>query len=147
MKLTRLRSGELIALIGAIALAVLTFFPWFSGPQGNLTAWDDFGVVDVLIVAAVLSALWLAVATVTERTTALPVAAAVWTTLLGLVSTIAILVWLLVLPGNATGHCVPGWLALVASALIAVGAWLSMRDERTDRYRPDDSTPLPVPPG
>ncbi len=146
MKLTRLRSGELIATVGAIALAVLTFRPWFQGPGGNMTAWDEFGVVDVLIVAVVLAALALAVATVTERTPALPVASAVWTTLLAFVTTIAILVWVLVLPGDATGRCPASWLGLAASAVILVGAWLSMRDERTDRYSPDDSTPLSAPP-
>ncbi len=146
MKLSRLRIGELLAALAAIALAVLTFRPWFQGPAGNLTAWDEFGVVDVLVVATVLAALTLAVATVTERTPALPVAAAVWTTLLAFVTTIAILARLLILPGDATGHCVAGWLALVACAAVLVGAWLSMRDERTDRYRPDDTTPLPAPP-
>ena len=146
MKLNRLRSGELLAAFGAIALAVLTFLPWYQGPGGNLTAWDEFGIVDILIVAEVLAALTLAVVTVTERTTALPVAAGVWTTLLAILATLAILVRVLVLPSDATGHCAASWLALVASAAILAGAWQSMRDERTGRYPPDATTPHPAPP-
>ena len=100
----------------------------------------------MLIVAVVLAALALAVATVTERTPALPVASAVWTTLLAFLATIAILVRVLVLPGDATAHRPASWLALAASAAILAGAWQSMRDERTERYSPDDSTPHPAPP-
>jgi hypothetical protein len=146
MKLTRLRLGELLATVGAIALLVLTFLPWFSGPHGNLTAWDTFGVVTVLIVLLVIAALALALFTVTERTTALPEAAAVWTTLLAMVTTIAILVRLLVKPDGATGHCPAGWLALAASALVLAGAWLSMRDERKELYPADDTPRRPAPP-
>jgi len=146
MKLSRLRLGELLATVGALALAVLTFLPWFQGPDGNLTAWDYFGVVDVLIVIAVISALTLTVTTLTERTTALPVASAVWTTLFALIAFVAILVWVLIKPDGATGHCVASWLALVAAALILVGAWQSMRDERTGRYEPDHSPRRAAPP-
>ncbi len=146
MKLTRLRLGELLATVGAIALAVLTFLPWFSTPSGNVTAWDEFGVVDVLIVLVVVCALTLTVTTVTERTTALPVASAVWTTLFAVISTIAILVWVIVRPGDATGNCAASWLGLAASALILVGAWQSMRDERIGRYLPDDTPRRPAPP-
>jgi len=146
VRLSRLRVGELLALVGAIALAVSTFLPWFATPNGNVTAWDAFGVVDVLIALAVLSALALAVTTVLERTPALPVASEVWTTVFAFVSTIAILVWVLVRPGDATGNCAGGWIGLAASALILAGAWQSMRDERTGRYRPDETTPRPAPP-
>jgi len=146
MKLTRLRLGELLATVGAVALAVLSLRPWFQGPSGNLTAWDVFGVTDVLIVVDVLSALALFVATITERTAALPVAAAVWTIPIALITSIAILVRVLVKPDGATGHCPASWLALVASLAILAGAWLSIRDERTGRYRPDTSPRRAAPP-
>lgn len=146
MKFSRLRLGELLATIGAIALIVLTFLPWFSGPEGNLTAWDSFGVVDVLIVLTIISALTLALTTATERTTALPEASAVWTSVLGIITTIAILVRLLDKPDGATGYCAAGWLALAASALILAGGWQSMRDERTERYPADDTPRRPAPP-
>ena len=146
MRLRRPRSGEIVAFLAAVALLVLTFLPWYQTPQGNVTAWDEFGVVDVLVVLAILSALVLFVATVTERTTALPVAAAVWTTLLGFVATVAVLAALLAKPDHATGLCPASWLALVASVGVLAGAWQSMRDERTGRYPPAKPPPRPAPP-
>jgi hypothetical protein len=136
MKLTRLRLGELLALVGAVALAVLSFLPWYRSPNGNLAAWDNFGVVDVLIVVVVLTALGLAVANVTERTTALPVAAAVWTTFFGLVASLAIFVALLDKPDHASSLAAGSWLSLVAALAIAAGGWQSMRDERPSLYSP-----------
>jgi len=52
----------------------------------------------------------------------------------------------LIKPDGATGHCVASWLALVAAALILVGAWQSMRDERTGRYESDHSPRRAAPP-
>jgi len=146
MKLNRLRLGEWIATVGAVALAIFSFLPWFQGPDGNLTAWDSFGVVDVLIILVVVSALTLTVTTLTERTTALPVASAVWTTLFAIVAFVGILLRVLIKPSGATGHCAGSWLALLASALIVIGAWLSMRDDRIGRYEPDHTPSRAAPP-
>jgi hypothetical protein len=139
MRLSRLRSGELIALVGAVGLAVLMFLPWYTAPGGGgQSAWQEFGAVDVLAAFAILAGLALAATTVTEHSTALPVASAVWTTLFGLISTLAVLVGLLSRPDHTTAVQVCGWLGLIASLAILVGAWQSMRDERTDRYPPVD---------
>ncbi len=134
MKLSRLRSGELLAAAGAVALAVLSFLPWYRSRVGSLTAWDTFGVMDVLIVAAIAAAATLAVATVTERTPALPVASAIWTTLAAVLAVLAILIGLLHLPDHALGVRAAGWLGLVAGLAILAGGWQSLRDERTSRY-------------
>ncbi len=139
MKLSRLRSGELLAAAGAIALAILTFLPWYRSRTGSLTAWDALGVTDVLIVAAVATAATLAVATVTERTPALPVASAIWTTVASLLAVLGILIGLVHLPDHAVGLRAAGWLGLVAALAILAGGWQSLRDERTSRY------PLPEP--
>ena len=146
MRLRRPRSGEIVAVIAAVALAVLTFLPWYHAPNGNLTAWDEFGVADVLIVLAVLGGLTLFVATITERSTALPVASAVWTTLLAFIATLAVLVVVLDKPDHATALRPASWLALIASAAILAGAWQSMRDERTDCYPRPEPPPRPAPP-
>jgi hypothetical protein len=145
MKITRLRSGELIALVGAVALAVLMFLRWYTGPDGGArTAWQEFGAVDVFAALAIIAGLVLAVTTVAERSTALPVASAVWATLFGLMATPAILVGLLSRPDHTTAVCLCGWLGLVASVAILVGAWQSMRDERTQRYPPVDPPLRPL---
>jgi hypothetical protein len=141
MKISRLRLGELAVLIGAICVIVALTTSWYQAPSGNLSAWDTFGPAVALLMIAVLAGLVLVVTTVTERSTALPVAAAVWSTFFGILGVIAALVRLLERPDNASSLCAGAWLAFAGVLLIAGGSWQSMRDERTSRYPP--ATPEP----
>jgi hypothetical protein len=136
MSLRRLRLGELLALVGAVCLIVSLTLPWYETAEGNLSAWSTFGPAVVLLMLATLAALVLVVATVTERTPALPVAAAVWGVPFGLLGVVAAIVRVLERPDNATSLCAGAWLALVGAVAILVGVWQSMRDERTSRYAP-----------
>ena len=145
MSLRRMRSGELIALAGAVCLIVsLTLF-WYETPSGSLDAWDTFGVAVALLMLAAAGAIALAIATVTERTTAIPVAAAVWSTLFGFIGTIAAIVRLLERPDHATAVCGGAWLALAGALLVLIGSWQSMRDERPGLYPPADIEARPPP--
>jgi prepilin signal peptidase PulO-like enzyme (type II secretory pathway) len=146
MKLTRLRLGELIALAGAICVIVALTLPWYENPEGKLSAWHTFGPAVVLLMLAALFALALVLATLTERSTALPVGAAVWSTLLGLIGVIAAVVRLLERPDNASSLCAGAWLALAGAVLILVGSWQSIRDERTGLYPPAEPEPRKPPP-
>jgi uncharacterized membrane protein HdeD (DUF308 family) len=145
MSLRRLRSGELVALAGAIAVIVALTQPWYENAQGRLDAWDTFGPAVALLMLAALGALLLALATVTERSTALPVAAAVWSTLFGAIAVIAAVVRVLERPEHASALCAGTWLALAGAVAILAGSWQSMRDERTEQYGPADVRPRPPP--
>jgi hypothetical protein len=145
VSLRRLRSGELIALAGAICLIVALALPWYDN-GGKLTAWDTFGVAVALLILAAVGAIALAIATVTERTVAIPVAAGVWSTLFGIIGVIAAIVRLLERPEHATEVCSGAWLALAGALLVAAGSWQSVRDERTGTYPPDATPPRPAPP-
>jgi uncharacterized membrane protein HdeD (DUF308 family) len=145
MRLSRLRLGEWIVLLGsACVIASLTRF-WYQTPEGNLSAWATFGPAVVLLMLAALAGLALVVATVTERSTAVPVAAAVWSTLFGLLGVVAAVVRLLERPHHASALCAGAWLAFVGALLILAGSWLSMRDERTSRYQPPTPKPRDLP--
>jgi hypothetical protein len=148
MDLRRLRSGELLALTGAVALAVMSFLPWYRSPSGDLTAWDLFGVTDVLIVIAIVPALALAVVSVAERSPALPVAVEVWTSVLALPACAAIAIRLLDKPDHATSLRPASWLSLIAALAIFAGAWQSLRDEHGGLYGPvePEARPAPAPP-
>ncbi len=141
MKITRLRAGELIALAGAILVIVALTRPWYENAGVLLSAWSTFGPAVVLIMIAALGALALALTTITERSTAFPVAAAVWSTVLGLIGTIAAIVRVLERPHGATSLCAGAWLALAGTILILAGSWQSMRDERTSLYPPASPEP------
>lgn len=147
MKLTRLRIGELMAMVGAVCVIVALTLPWYENLEGKLDAWDTFGLGVVLLIVSAAAALVLVLATITERSTALPVAAAVWSTLFGVVAVVAAIVRVLERPHNATSLCAGAWLALAGGVLIAAGSWESMRDERTRLYPPAKPEPREPPMG
>ena len=136
MKISRMRLGETGALVGALCILVALTLPWYENLEGKLSAWDTFGAAVVLVMLAAIGGLALALATLTERSPAFPVAAAVWSTLFGIVGLIAAVVRVLERPEGATMLCAGAWLALVGALLVATGSWQSMRDERTSRYPP-----------
>jgi hypothetical protein len=134
MSLKRLRVGELLALAGAACVIVSLFEPWYQTAAGRLDAWDTFGPAVALLLAAVSAALVLLVSTVTERSVALPVAAAVWSVLFGLAAVVSAVVRVLERPDHATSLCAGAWLALAGAIAILAGAWQSLRDERSSIY-------------
>ncbi len=144
--LKRLRAGELLALVGAVCVIVSLFLPWYESPSGTLDAWSTFGPAVALLMIAAAGALALVLATLTERSTALPVFAGVWSVLLGLIAVLAALVRLLERPDHATALCSGAWLAFAGAVAILLGAWQSIRDERTSLYEPA-TPPLRPPPG
>ena len=152
MKLSRLRSGELIALAGAVALAVLLGLDWFaiSTPQADLRAHES-GIrslgwlATLLVLAAIALAVASAVVTAAQRAPALPVVLGVLTVAFGILATTAILVRLVLQPGLGVGAGNADvdlrWAAfagLLAALTLTAGAWRSMADERTDA--PDSIT-------
>lgn len=141
----RLRLGELAALAGAVATIVALTLPWYENAQGKLDAWDTFGPAVALLVLATVAALMLALATVTERSTALPIAAAVWSTFFGILAVVAAIVRVLERPEHATALCAGAWLALAGALAILAGGWQSMRDERGELYTPANAQPRPPP--
>ena len=145
MNLKQLRVGELLALAGAICVIVSLFVRSYSGPIGDLNAWDTFGPAVVLLLAATAAALAMVLSALTERSTALPVSTAVWCVLLGLLGVIAAVVRALERPDHATEVCIGTWLALVGAVAILAGAWLALRDERLSLYPPAQPPPRPQP--
>lgn len=169
MSLARLRSGEILAGAAAAALFVLLFLDWFEAPiigigagfQGiaadNTTGWSSLGwfMVALLVVLIVLG-LTLAVLTVRAERVALPVAAAVVTSFLGILTTLVLALRIVTQPGLGAGapnHLVDvkpvAYLGLLATALLTLGAWRSIADERTDApesaYTPPPARPAPPP--
>jgi hypothetical protein len=132
----RLRAGELLALLGAGCIVVSLLEPWYDGALGKLDAWDTFGPAVVLLIAAACAALALVIATLAERSPAVPVWLGVWTVLLGLIAIVAAVVRLLERPDHSTSLSAGAWLAFAGAVAIFAGAWQSMRDERTGSYEP-----------
>jgi uncharacterized membrane protein HdeD (DUF308 family) len=142
----RLRLGELLAVGGAVCVIISLFLPSYERPTGTLSAWETFGPATVLLLAAAIAALGLAASTVAERSTALPVAAAVWSTLFAVFALIAAVVRLFERPDHASSLGAGAWLALAGAAAMLAGSWQSMRDERAGSYAPTEPARRPPPP-
>jgi hypothetical protein len=167
----RLRSGELLAGAGAVALLVLLFFDWFLpevrprivetsgrvvGAEPHLSGWTSLGwVLLVLLLVVIVLAIWLAASTLFEAAVSQPVAAGVLLSAVATVTFVVLLVRVTIAqPGLGTGLAdeavavqLPAYLGLVAMAVILVGGWRSMADERTgaaeSEYTPPPARPAP----
>ena len=145
MSLGRLRAGELLALAGAACVIVSLFEPSYEGAGRSFDAWDTFGPAVVLLMLATGTALVLFATALAERSPALPIGAGVCGVLFGLIAAIAAVVRLFERPDHATSLCAGAWLALAGAVAILLGAWQSLRDERTSLYQPAAPTPRPPP--
>jgi len=154
--LSRLRPGDLLAAVGAVALLVVMFLDWYSleGAVGvrsiGLTAWQAFGLTDVILAIAALAAIGLAVLTAARRSPALPVAASVVSATLGVVAVVLVFYRILNQPGpNEFVEVKLGaFLGFLAAVALAVGAWRSMRDEEWPGAPVEtDARPAPPPEG
>jgi hypothetical protein len=141
----QIRVGELLALAGAGCVIASLLTRWYESPAGNLDAWNTFGPSVALLIAAACAALMVVVTALTERSTALPVSAAVWCVALGLAGVIAAVVRVLERPDHATALCIGVWLALAGAVAILLGAWQALRDERGALYPPASPQRRPAP--
>lgn len=164
--MSRLRAGEWLALVGAVALFVLMFFDWFdvgryTAAAGDdqievslpdlpvsLTGWGSLGwFMDVLVAVTIFGGLALSYMTVKRASPAWPVGAGVLTWILGLLIFLVLLVRVTIFQPYVDAMVdvsLPAYLGLVAAALVPLGAFLSIRDERTASPEARAYTPPPA---
>jgi drug/metabolite transporter (DMT)-like permease len=169
VKLSRIRTGERLALVSALALAVLLGLDWFflSTPDARIGAHES-GLaslgwpITLILLAAIAAALGMVFTTATTRAQGWPIVLTVFTFVLGLLGTLLIAIRLIAQPGlgvdagNADVEIEPAaWLGLFATFGIALGGWIGQLDERTDTAEAHDQTedvlrvrgaPRPLPP-
>jgi hypothetical protein len=169
---SRLRAGEWTAAVGAAALLLTLFLPWFDveipEPQGqggvlNIlhtystgswgSGWDALGWLAIAFaLAAIGCAAWLAVANATGGPVAQSVAASVLTATAGTFAFLVLALRALVFqpgPNEIVVLRYGAWLGLLAALILAVGGWWATKDERTDApesaYTPPEPRPAPPP--
>jgi len=146
VSLGKARGGELLALAGALCVAVSLLLPWYEGSSsGTLNAWDTFGPSVVLLIAGAASALTMFATALVERSTARAVAAGVWAIPFSIAGLIAALVRVLERPEHADSLCAGPWLALAGALAIFAGAWRSVGDEHGALYSPANPETRPRP--
>ena len=134
MDLRRLRAGEWITAISGAVLVVSLFLPWYRAGDDDVTAFEAYALVDLLLLLTGVLAVALLVVTATQKTAAVGVASdALLTLFAGIVLVIA-LIRALNLPGDleATGadRAAFLWVGLGALLGVLVGSVVAMRDER-----------------
>ena len=145
MDLRRLRAGEWITAAAGILLVVSLFLPWYTHPDGaDVSAWEAFAILDVLLLALAVLAVGLLVLTAVQPTAAVPIAADALLTLVA--AAMALLTFFRVLNApESLERAGSAWLGLAAVLAVVVGSVISMRDERLSKPgRPTDATGVPV---
>lgn len=131
------------------ALIGLLWAPWYDGSRAeaftgaggpgivgvrhSFTAWQAMSVDDVILLIAGVTALALVAFTVMYSTAAVPIAAAVFATWLGLIAAVLAVIRLIFPPDlgpGPTGREAGVWLGAAAAIGVAVSAALNMRGER-----------------
>jgi hypothetical protein len=135
----RLSQGQLVAAIGAIALFIISFLPWFDisgavtvggttiGGSKNFNLWEAENPLDIYLMIVILVALVPAVLALLGDGSDAPMASMA-TALLAGVGTLLILYQVFDTPGDL-GRKVGLFLGLIACAAIAVGGYLSMQED------------------
>ena len=130
MDSSRLRTGELVAGIGGVALFVFLFFDWFGGGGfgGNLDGWDGLGsdFTGFIVALTSVAGVALALLAASGQRVNIPLPRGGVTAVLGSLS-VAIILWrFFANPGDLK---VGIFLGLVAAVAIAVGAIMALRDD------------------
>ncbi len=107
MDLRRLRAGEWMAGGAGVALLVSLFLPWYS--PGEVTAWQAFSVIDLLLAALAAAAIALVPITASQRTPSVAIAYEALLTLAAMVGVLIVLLRVIDLPG-ADGRSGGLWL-------------------------------------
>lgn len=141
---SRLRNGDRVVALGALALLLVTFFfKWFgvhvpalfsafvaaNGTSTSANAWHSLDVIRWLLVLTILAAVVLVALVGTGRRSQASLAA-LMVFGLGLLSTALVLYRVAI--SNPFAHAevkLGAWLGLGACALIAYGGYLAMSDE------------------
>ena len=152
----RIRLGEALLGIGAIALFVLLFADWFEGGGVSKSGWSSVGwALDILFAAVILLALTTVVITAVGAKPAIALGPGVFTAVLAVITLpIALIRVLIAQPdldlglGNTNVTVqLAGYLGLLALIVIVAGAWIALGDERTDApdsaYTPPPARPVP----
>jgi len=145
MDFGRLRTGELIAGIAGVLLLIVMFFSWYgiggsigefasaAGVDTSVNAWKAFDWIDLILFVTAIVAIGAAVLAATGRSVALPVAASVVVTVLGILVALLVLYRIINQPGpnEVVDVKFGAYLGFLVCLGIAAGGFMAMADEGT----------------
>lgn len=145
MDFGKLRTGELIAGICGVLLLIVMFFAWYgvggaigefaesAGVDTSVNAWQAFDFVDLILFVTAIVAVGAAALAASGRSVALPVAASVVVTILGIVVALLVLYRIVNQPGpnDVVDVKFGAYLGFLICLGIAAGGFMAMADEGT----------------
>jgi hypothetical protein len=146
MNVSRLGRGELVAVLGGVALALSLFLPWFEtnpdnrnavidGVRGTVTAWEVFPILRWLLLAAAAAPLILAWIILRDHQLSWP--RGEMTAVVGMIAIVLVLyVGLVDRPGEPSGEISlnAGWFIAVGGCALTIAGG-AMRAGSTERPR------------
>ena len=140
----RLSPGEQLAgVAGLVLILVMFLFAWFTIDLPNVNGFDAFDAFDdwVNIILVFTAFAGMSLAVFGGGVSRLPVSLSVLTTVLGAISALIVLIYLISPPGVPTfgeaavevelGRKIGVWLGLISAIGVAVGGYLTMQEEGT----------------
>ena len=130
MDVGRLRSGEIVAALGAAGLFVVMFLDWFGGRS----AWETMTVGRVPLVLTIALALTLVVLTLRRRAVSMATSAATITIGIGAPTLLLVLYRVAIDEPGRNGQVsidAGAYLGLALLFATVAGAWRTIADERT----------------
>jgi hypothetical protein len=153
-----MRRAEPVAGLGGLLLLVSLFLPWYGvelppavgdlepfGPE-DVTAWQAFTVIDVLLAALGLLAIVVPVSSLLANGPAKPIAVAVLAGALGWIAVVLVIFRLVDSPTDGLELRYGAWVGLAAALIAWIGSWLALRDESTPGAVAPDVPCRPAPP-
>jgi hypothetical protein len=143
------RRAEPIAGLGGILLLGSLFLRWYGGagfdpavvdalPPGisifgpaDITAWQAFTVIDILLALIAVTAILVPVLSVATRGPAKSIGIAVIASAVGWIGVLLVVFRLIDMPTDDMRPLFPAWIGLAGAVIAWVGSWLSLRDEST----------------
>ena len=126
-----MKSGDLLVAVSGLGLLVDSFLPWYSFQGDNVTAWQAFTVVDLVIAAAAIAGLSVGIAVLGRISVSYPVAGSTVAAGFGGLALLLIAYRLINPPGgDGVDREIGAWLGLVAAAGVTCGGYLGMQEPR-----------------
>jgi hypothetical protein len=124
--------GELAGAIFGVGLLVFSFLPWYSAGGENVTAWQAFSLIDIVIAVAAFFAILVGVVVLGRISVSYPIAGSAIATGFGALALVLIAYRLIDPPGGGdVDREIGAWLGLIAAAGIVWCGWLGMQEPRT----------------
>jgi hypothetical protein len=149
VNVARIRPADWMTGAWGVALLVSLFLDWYVRPQGGVSAWGAFSVLDLLLALVAILAIKLPIVTAIRTTPAWPTAFTVIVPALAFLVAPFVLYRLFDQPGLDGDVAVDAgaWLGSLALLGVFISALLAQRDERAPGLpEPTEIPVMPAPP-